>query len=271
MNELSHFSNPYELSAALNPHSLAAGPMPFSHANEENLLLLLAAPLITLMTTLRHTTDQKDVLKFRVQMIQEIKNFEAELKQVPYPMQTILAARYCLCTAIDEAVLSRDWGTASPWVQGTLLSYFHRETWGGERFYIIVEELAKEPAINIDFLEFSYCILSLGFEGKFYGPLELYREDLRNRLFQRIRFSRQKPDKSLSPHWRTNLKTAENTSHRRNLKKIGACLLVIVVIYNVIASLHAQSTFKKLDSLATTSPVTIFGDMISRPLIERES
>ncbi|MFO7844848.1 MAG: DotU family type IV/VI secretion system protein, partial [Bacteroidales bacterium] len=45
-----------------------------------------------------------------------------------------------------------------------MVGTFHRETVGGDRFYDLLARLEKEPANNIDLLEFMYMCLSLGFE-----------------------------------------------------------------------------------------------------------
>ena len=107
------------------------------------------------------------------------------------------SACYCLCAALDEAVLATSWGTQSIWTQQSLLSMFRGETWGGERFYTITDVLVKEPRKYIFVLEFIYILLSLGFEGRYYGKGRVLRDEVRNRLFQKIRSFNSHPQKQL--------------------------------------------------------------------------
>jgi type VI secretion system protein ImpK len=241
---------------------------------ENNALVNIATPLLTLITQIRHTVDHQNVPKLRAQVIDEIKSFEQKLSKIEYPVRTIIAARYCLCTAIDEAVLSRPWGTQSVWVQESLLSLFHKETWGGERFYMILEDMAKEPRKNIDFLEFAYFLLSLGFEGKFYDKNVAIREEIRNRIFYRIRYSRQKPEKVLSRIWRDEKPLEEKDTRRRKLKKLAvftvAAIVLIAVIFNFKVHSVAESTLDQLSGIANVSPITSFSQVIERPIIQRE-
>ncbi|NVL25105.1 hypothetical protein F2S68_22585 [Pseudomonas syringae pv. actinidiae] len=57
----------------------------------------------------------------------------------------LLAARYVLCTVVDEAVLNTSWGSKSDWSKISLLSRFHKETFGGEKFFQLLERLSTNP------------------------------------------------------------------------------------------------------------------------------
>lgn len=235
----------------------------FNPISEHNFLLKAATPLITLITQITHTVDQKNVPALRAQVIEEIKNFERRLTSVDYPLRTIVAARYCLCTAIDEAVLSREWGGRSIWLQESLLNLFQKETWGGERFYIILDDMIKNVRENIDFLELIYYLLSLGYEGKFYGnDNRSTREEIRNRIFYNIRQTRSKPGRTLSAHWKITSYPVSNKDKKRVLMKsvifITASILILGLYYNLRTWHMAEPTLKRLSKIATTSPVTTY-------------
>ena len=53
--------------------------------------------------------------------------------------QVVISARYALCAALDEAVLATPWGHESEWAQHPLLVTLHREAWGGEKFFEVLE------------------------------------------------------------------------------------------------------------------------------------
>jgi type VI secretion system protein ImpK len=238
-----------------------------------NLLLTSATPVMTLITQIKHTADQQHVARFRSQVIEEVKNFTQKLVQAEYSQTTIMAARYCICTAIDEVVLARPWGTKSVWIEEPLLSYFHKESWGGENFYVIIQNMSQDVRRNIDFLEFTYVLLSLGFEGKFFDKYIATREDIRNRLFYQIRNARNKPDRQLSGHWKDTSPLAAGISKAKVVKRLSlftiAVLFVVSVVFNVMTHQHAAGIFQKLDQVADISPVTEFTNIVERPIVER--
>ena len=125
------------------------------------------------------------------------------MKALQYKPEVILSARYCVCAVLDEAVLNTPWGSESGWSQRTLLSIFHNETAGGEKFFQILDRMKDYPADNIDILELLYVFVSLGFEGKFRvqqrGRDAI--EQLRDDLFSCIRMTRGEYERSLSPSW----------------------------------------------------------------------
>ena len=55
------------------------------------------------------------------------------------PNEIVMAARYALCAGLDEAVLSTPWGAQSDWSQHPLLVALHREAWGGEKFFDMLD------------------------------------------------------------------------------------------------------------------------------------
>lgn len=130
--------------------------------------------------------------------------FEQNARTSGCSPESVMAARYALCTLLDETVLSTPWGVDSPWSKQSLLSTFHNETWGGEKFFQILERTGQEPARNIDFLELMYLCLALGLEGK-YRVLERGRaklEEIQDNLYRMIRMQRGDFERELSPKWR---------------------------------------------------------------------
>ena len=131
-----------------------------------NGLLNAAGPLFALVSQLRASVSHPDPLSLQAHVAQEIVNFEAKARQSEPPEQ-VLAARYALCTLLDETALSTPWGNESQWAAQTLLVRFHNEARGGEKFFQILERLTQDPARNLNLLELLYVCLALGFEGKF--------------------------------------------------------------------------------------------------------
>ena len=115
----------------------------------------------------------------------------------------MIAARYALCTLLDETAASTPWGGQGSWAKHSLLVLFHNEAWGGEKFFQLLSKLAENPAGNRDLLELMYACLALGFEGRYRvvqnGQAQL--DSLRERLAQLLRQQAGEYERDLSPHW----------------------------------------------------------------------
>ncbi len=173
-------------------------------AGGSNTLVRAATPLLLLGVELRHSVSPPDVARLREQAVAQIRRFEARAQSASVPAQTVTAARYVLCTMLDEAVLNAPWGEQSGWSQKTLLVTFHGESYGGAKFFQILERLYADAARHIDLMELMYVCLALGFAGRYQiesgGRARL--ADIQEDLYQRIRIQRAAPAAELAPHWR---------------------------------------------------------------------
>ncbi|MFK8017736.1 MAG: type IVB secretion system protein IcmH/DotU [Gammaproteobacteria bacterium] len=163
-----------------------------------------AGPLLALATQLRFSTSHADPNGLNQHIAAEIQAFENAARGRGCKPEHVLAARYALCTFLDEIVLSTPWGANSGWSESTLLSRFHREGYGGEKFFAILDRVAQDPGANIDIIELLNAILLLGFEGK-YRIDERGRQELRtitDGLALTIRAHRGEAHQELSPRWR---------------------------------------------------------------------
>lgn len=169
-----------------------------------NTLVRAATPLLLLGVELRHSATPPDVARLREQAVAQIRRFEARAQSANVPAQTVTAARYVLCTMLDEAVLNAPWGEQSGWSQKTLLVAFHGESYGGAKFFQILDRLYADTARHIDLMELMYVCLALGFAGRYQiesgGRAKL--ADIQEDLYQRIRVQRASPPVELAPHWR---------------------------------------------------------------------
>lgn len=216
-------------------------------------LLAFAMPVILLMLRLRRTQQEPDIKLIYEKAIHAIQQFDTQAKQQGYPPQTITAACYCLCVTFDEMILGTPWGSQSAWVQHTLLSAIHQETYGGERFYIILHQMAENPAENLDILELLYLLLSLGFEGQYFNENTAKRDEIRYSLFNLIRNYRESPQKALSPN-----ALDQRVVEYHQIKKVpvwavivtaGIILLILASTLNIKSSHHAERLLDQLKTL----------------------
>ncbi|WP_291622402.1 type IVB secretion system protein IcmH/DotU [Colwellia sp.] len=187
-------------------------PDDFSTTCGLNPLVNAAATLLAVFSKTRESLSHPNVGSLHQQLDREIKAFDIKARNAGVKEDTVMIARYLLCTILDEAVLNTPWGAESAWNQRTLLGIFHKETAGGEKFFAILDRLRNSPAENIDALELIYICLSLGYEGKYRviarGRDQL--EQLRDDLFHIIRSYRGEYERSLSPCWQ-GLANSKNT------------------------------------------------------------
>jgi type VI secretion system protein ImpK len=153
-----------------------------------NPLVTAANPLLNAIPQIRHSVSHDDQAGLRQRLIDEIRRFEVRGQQAGLPYEVIVGARYCLCTALDEAAALTPWGSSGVWSGSGLLVTFHNETWGGEKFFQLLARLSQNPREHINLLELiNYCLL-LGFEGRYRvmdnGRTQL--ETIKQRLWQMI-------------------------------------------------------------------------------------
>ncbi|ELY2896225.1 DotU family type VI secretion system protein [Cronobacter sakazakii] len=173
-----------------------------SGASSNNPLVAAANPLLNAIPQIRHSVSHEDQAGLRQRLIDEIRRFEVRCQQAALPYEVIVGARYCLCTALDEAAALTPWGSRGVWSGSGLLVTFHNETWGGEKFFQLLARLSQNPREHIFLLEMiNYCLL-LGFEGRYRvmdnGRTQL--ETIKQRLWQMIRSVRGSYPPPLSPH-----------------------------------------------------------------------
>jgi type VI secretion system protein ImpK len=182
--------------------ALGAGVADFVSAGR-NPILQAAVPLLVLAGRLRGQIANADVDNLQRQCVQAVRDFEDRCRRASVPDADVLAARYAICTVIDEAVLNTPWGAQSSWAGQSLLVTFHREAQGGEKFFQILDRLLGESQRYLALLELWYVCLSLGFEGRYRlderGAARL--ADVRRDLYLRIEQLRGGTDPTLSPHW----------------------------------------------------------------------
>jgi len=169
----------------------------------DNPLVQAATRLLNLIAQLRMTSAMTDMVQLRQSLIDEIRFFEAQALAANVARDEIIGARYCLCTALDEAAGQTPWGGNGAWARHSLLVAFHNETWGGEKYYQLLARLAQNPQRHHALIELLYHCNMLGFEGRFriaengHAQLEILKRRIATLLH-----STESYEQRLSSHWR---------------------------------------------------------------------
>ncbi len=173
-----------------------------AHYSGSNKLLACAQPLLALVPQLRASVEHPDPAGLRESLDRGVRDFERAAQRADVPRESTIAARYILCTFLDETAASTPWGSGA-WGRDSLLVRFHNESWGGEKVFALLSKLAESPSKNFDLLELVYRCLALGFEGR-YRVLDNGRaqlDQLRERLQLMLRSVKPAPERSLSLRW----------------------------------------------------------------------
>ncbi|HEK0905333.1 type VI secretion system protein TssL [Pseudomonas putida] len=227
-----------------------------------NPLVRAANPLLDLVVPLRGLTRAPDMETLRERLVQAVQQFEAQARNARVEAQTLAAARYALCTLVDETISSTPWG-AGVWSGRSLLVTFHNEAWGGEKFFLILQRLSLDARANLDVLELMYLCLALGLEGR-YRVLDRGFDQLaalRERLLQLIRQQRGAVEQDLSPRWR-GAPTAPVSMLRLVplwvLAALAALLLVLLqVTGNWLLNRASDPVFAQMGELRLASPLKV--------------
>jgi len=212
--------------------------------------------LLSLVAELRKLPFHGEVDALREQISHEILRFQQCAFRTGSSEHEIKVGSYLICALIDETVLNTPWGDHSKWGHHSLLVRFHNESWGGENFFSILDQLMQRPSKHMELLELAYLCLSLGFEGKYRvrttGQREV--EQIRQEVFALIWRYKGEPEKDLSPNWKGAV------IHSRPFGKnipfwvpvvVAGMLLTIVYIGLIyMLSRSSDSVYKRLMALA---------------------
>ena len=249
--------------AARSDAATASAPAAETVAPEHGLnpLVALANSLLLAVPQLRATRRVDDVAGLRNALAQGIRDFAARAAAQGIAPERVMAARYVLCTMVDEAAADTPWGGAGVWARHSLLSMFHNETEGGEKVFQLMARLAEKPDVNRDLLELIYAAVTLGFEGRYRvldnGPAQL--EAVRDKLAQILRQQRGDPPRALAEHWQAQVVARSRVVSWLPLAAAAAlAALVLSASYLVLSfSLAGRSdpVFGQIQGLRLTPPV----------------
>ncbi len=234
----------------------------------DNPLVRAATRLLNLVPRVRALSAVADPASLRHSLIAEVRFFEEQALAANVSRDEIIGARYCLCTALDEAAAQTPWGSKGVWSKQSLLVTFHNETHGGEKYYQLLGRLAQYPERHRHLIELLYYCNALGFEGKFRvtenGHAQL--EILKRRIAALLNTVRNGYEQRLSPNWK-------GVEVRREAWRMVPpwvvallCALLAFAIYVWLSFLlepDSDKVFRRLVSLEPPSP------LVERPVVPR--
>jgi type VI secretion system protein ImpK len=225
-----------------------------------NPLVAAANSLVDVIPQLRTTLQHPDVDALRDHLVQSLREFESRAKAAGVTAENIIAARYVLCTVLDETAATTPWGGSGLWARNSLLVLFHKEAWGGEKFFQLLSKLAENPEANRHLLELMYICLAFGFEGR-YRVLDNGRSQLdvlRERLAEILKKTAGDYERDLSPRWQ-GVKTARSKILDVLPLWIAAALamailLGVYVVYRYKLGDLSDQAYAQIDAIRVKAP-----------------
>ncbi|WP_051994818.1 type VI secretion system protein TssL, long form [Burkholderia sp. lig30] len=156
-------------------------------------------------------TSKQLIALLRALLEQELQVFQRLCEQANIRSDHMIGARYCLCTALDEAAMQTQWGkddsSGIEWINRGLAVTFHGDRDGGDKVYLLIGRLLEDPREHVDLLEVIYRILSFGFEGRYRGSAGGRRKHhaIRQRIYNEITSQRGPVPSALSPNWKSDV------------------------------------------------------------------
>jgi type VI secretion system protein ImpK len=221
-----------------------------------NPLVAAAAPLLSAAPRIRSMLQHPNPAGLKDALADGVRKFEAQARSEGLPNEQVIAARYILCTLLDESAASTPWGGSGVWANQSLLVQFHNETWGGEKIFQLMSKLAENVGNNRNLLELLYVVLSFGFEGRYRvvndGKAQL--ESVRVRLSQMLKQQRgNAADKALSPRWEgvpaRVAKLGVGVPMWVVMSAAALLLLIIYVVLRLSINSHSDGVFTSLRGL----------------------
>jgi type VI secretion system protein ImpK len=232
-------------------------PMPEQGLNP---LLALANKLLVMVPQIRATARMDDPSTLRQALGQGIREFSQRAQAQGIAPDRIAAARYVLCTLLDEAASDTPWGGDGTWSRTSLLTQFHDEAFGGDKVFQLMARLAQNPQEHRELLELIYVALALGFEGRYRvaenGAAKL--DAVRDKLARILREARGPYPPALAEHWAVRVRPPRRALSWLPLAAAAALAALVLGALYLWATLSlSQSTdpvFARIQSLRMASP-----------------
>ncbi|AOI61102.1 type IVB secretion system protein IcmH/DotU [Burkholderia diffusa] len=179
---------------------------------EASRVLLRALVDIPALIDIGHDERLRDLI------MDEVRAFERLCVRANIREEHMIGARYCLCTALDEAAMRvlaarGDTSGSVAWAAGALTQRIGEDNQGGSKIYALSLRLLQDDANRWPLLEVIYRIFSLGFEGRYLRGRTFGAHDrVRERIYNAIAVHLPPVPDALSPHAQF-AETTQQVSH----------------------------------------------------------
>jgi type VI secretion system protein ImpK len=134
-------------------------------------MLEAARPLLQALHSVPSELAARAVPPYRQWLLSEARMFERVCNGLKVPTNDASHARYCLCTALDEAAMQTPWGkgnaTGTEWTANGVAASLGYDRQGGDRVFALIDSTMRDPHANVDLLMVLQQIVESGFKGRY--------------------------------------------------------------------------------------------------------
>jgi type VI secretion system protein ImpK len=200
-----------------------------------NSFIVLSADIFREINILQNSYDIGSLSEVRGILIEDIEYFTNAALKLGLENSQVMLARYLLCTFADEMINTTYWGKENNWANSSLLGHFYNETYGGDKFFQILDQLLRAPAKYLDLLELIYICLSLGFEGKYKiknrGQQEL--DAIQDSLYRQMKTMQIRESKKFYTTQKSSSKN-NHLMHKTSYQILGISIAIMLSLVYVI-------------------------------------
>jgi type VI secretion system protein ImpK len=237
--------------------------------SSSNPLVALAAPLLGLVSRLRLMAGGVDLAAVRERVHGELKGYADAGRNAGVPAEPLRAAHYALAATVDDVVMNTPWGAHGGWSRQTMVSAFHGDVQGGERFFMWLDRLLGAPAQSRQALELFELCLALGMEGKYRlsprGPAEV--QAVRDNLRATLRGLAGAPERELSGEWQGVQAPKKKVDGGVPVWVVASAALLLSGLaygaYTFALASRAEAVEARMGSLAPPTPIRL--PVVARP------
>ncbi len=236
----------YEIPFAINQHN-----QPFLY-----MLRALYHEIISLKNG-----QNKEISVVKSKLIRIMDSHTKSLSELGYENTHIMIVRYILSTFVDEMLGGIHWSGRESWANHSLLGHYYKETYGGKKFFQLLDQFVKEPTKYIQHMKLVYACLSLGYKGQYsmsdHGNLQI--ENVQQELFKRISQFDENKEKFYQNHPTSSIKNKLSIQVPYKMF-IAAGIIILVIVYGIFTSTIKQSEGDLIKSLKKNVSLSIKGE-----------
>ena len=225
--------------------------IPFMYSKQNQPFLRALRALYFEIYLIERGDSSLNSTRLREKIIHLMDKHMKSLAELGYENTHIMIIRYILATFIDELLGAVQWKGADGWLnQYSVLGHYYEETYGGEKFFMLLNQFVQEPSKYMQHMKLMYVCLSLGYKGK-YARLQNDNgqvEKVRQELYSHIQNYNIQEEKFYKDHPVSTKKHKLTFDISYKLFILGT-LLILVIIYGVFTNMVKQNEENLIDLL----------------------
>jgi len=214
----------------------------FVHSYQSQAFLAALRAVYREVYRLETVSGQEDFRGLKRNLIQIMDQQTRSLAEAGYENTHIMIIRYVMSTFIDEYLGTMSSDSGESWANYSLLGHYYQETYGGEKFFQLLEQFMQEPGKYMQHMKLMYACLSLGYQGKYslseHSDVQIER--IRQELFARIKNFDTEDEKFYNDH-PVSSKKNKLTLHVPYKLFVVSALFIMVIVYGVFSSMISQN------------------------------